>query len=108
MGKRATIRFFRFAELLDDRAAVHQELGAGRREMDALAQSLEQRESRVPLELPYLCGHRRLRQVQLFGGAREAEVARDGLEDAQLAQRGVLHPDRSRGFRVAVRITKSL
>ena len=73
---------------------------ARRRQVDLLAQLLEQGQARVFLELD-LRRHGRLRQVQLFGGARKAQVARHGFEHLQLAQRGVVH-----GLPINVRLWK--
>jgi hypothetical protein len=55
------------------------------------AELLEERQPGVLLQLAHLCGHRRLRQVQLLGGARKAEVAGDRLEHFQLPQGRVAH-----------------
>jgi hypothetical protein len=52
---------------------------------------LEQRQAGVAFELPHLRRNRRLRQVQLLGGAREAQVPRGRLEDLELAKGGVTH-----------------
>jgi len=84
-------RAFGQLELLDDPAADVEQFGAGRRQVDLLAELLEERKAGVVLELLDLGGDGRLRQVQLFGRARETQVPRDGFEDLQLAQRGVLH-----------------
>jgi hypothetical protein len=72
-------------------AAGLQHLRAGGREVDLLAQLLEQRQAGVLLQLAHLRGHGRLRQVQLLGGAREAAVAGHRLEHLQLPQGRVAH-----------------
>ena len=69
-----------------------EQVGAGGGEMGLLAELLEQGDAGVLLELPDLARDRRLRQVQLFGGAREAQVPGDRREHLELAQRRVLHP----------------
>ncbi|MNN23508.1 hypothetical protein D3C81_1369080 [compost metagenome] len=60
---------FGLAELLDDAAAVVQHLVPGRRQVDLLAELLEQRQADMVFQLPDLGRHGRLRQVQLLGGA---------------------------------------
>ena len=84
-------RIFRFAELLNDAAAVMQHLGTRGREIDPLAELLEQRQPDMQLELPNLCGNSGLRQMQLFRGTGKTEVTGDRLEHLQLPQRGILH-----------------
>ena len=84
-------RLVDFVELLNDSAAVVQHFRAGRREVDLFAELLEERQSGVLLQLANLCGHRGLREMQLLGGAREAQVARHGFEHLQLTQRGIAH-----------------
>src|SRR4029079_18131680 len=79
-------------ELLDDGAADREQLGAGRRQVDLLAELLEQHVARMFLELADLGRDGRLRQVELLGRAREAQEPRDRREDLQLAQGRVLHP----------------
>ena len=68
-----------------------QQLAAGGREVDLLAQLLEQWQAGMVFELANLSRHRRLREMQFLGGARIAVQARNGLEDLELAQRGVFH-----------------
>jgi hypothetical protein len=85
-------RAFGSVELLDDGAADVQQFAPCRRQEDLLAELLEQRVAGVFLELADLRRDGRLGQMQFLGGAREAEQARDCLEDLQLTQRGVLHP----------------
>ena len=83
--------FLDLLELLDDDPAGVQHLHPRGREVDFLAELLEQRQAGVVFQLLDLDGHRRLRQVQLFGGPRKAQVAGHGLEHLELAQRRVLH-----------------
>ena len=78
-------------ELLDDRAHDAEQVGAGGGEVGLLADLLEESDAGVLLELLDLARDRRLRQVQLFGGAREAQVPGDRREHLELAQRRVLH-----------------
>jgi hypothetical protein len=84
-------RVLGLAELREDRGALRDELAAGGGQVDAPAEPLEQRQPGVALELADLRRDRGLRQVQLLGGARDRQVPRDGLEDLELAQRGVSH-----------------
>ena len=78
-------------ELLDDLAAALEHLRAGRREVDLLAELLEQRQPGVLLQLADLGGDGWLGEVEFLGGARIAAVARDRLEDLELAQGGISH-----------------
>jgi hypothetical protein len=78
------------AELPGDRLRARLELAPGGGEVDALADLLEQREPGLRLEALHLHRNRRLGEVQFLGGAREGQVAGDGLEDAQLPERGVM------------------
>ncbi len=86
-----THRFVDFVELLDDRTAVVEHLGAGRRQVNFLAELLEERQPRVLLELAYLSGDGRLGQMQFLGCTRETQMARHRLEDLQLPQCRVSH-----------------
>ena len=78
-------------ELLDDRAHDAEQVGAGGGEVGLLAELLEESDARVLFELLDLARDRRLRQMELFGGAREAQVSCDRREHLELAQRRVLH-----------------
>ena len=80
-----------FLELLDDDPARLKHLHPRRREVDLLAELLEQRKAGMILQLFDLDGHRRLRQVQLFGSPRKAQVPGHGLEHLELTQRRILH-----------------
>ncbi|MDT4880284.1 hypothetical protein FQZ97_1160240 [compost metagenome] len=62
---------------------------AGGGEKDLFAQLLEQRLAHGFRQLLDLQRQRGRRQVQRFGGAREAAVARHRVKDAQLVQGGV-------------------
>ena len=84
-------RIFRLVELLDDGAAEVQQLVARLGEINLLSQLFEQGHADVALERADLGRHGRLGEVQLLGGARKAEAARDRLEDLQLTQCRVLH-----------------
>jgi len=86
-----THRFIHFVELLDDRAAVVKHFGAGRRQVDFLAELFEERQPCMLLELTHLSGNGRLRQMQFLGCTRETQVARHRLEDLQLPQCRVSH-----------------
>ena len=61
------------------------------REVDLLAELLEQRVAGVLFQLSHLRRNGGLRQMKLFCGAREAQQPRDRLEHLQLAQSRVLH-----------------
>jgi len=52
----------------------------------ALADALEERLSERLFELTHLHADGRLRHAELAGGAREARVARDGAERAQVRE----------------------
>src|SRR5262249_17355985 len=84
-------RILGLLELRNDGAAEPQKLSACGGEEDLLSDLLEELVARVFLELRDLRRNRRLRQMQLFGRARKTQVPRDGLEDLQLTQGGVLH-----------------
>ena len=84
-------RFLGFVELTNDCAAVAQQLFAGRREEDALAQLLEQHQPDVPLQGLDLGRHGRLRQMQFLGRARKTQMSGHRFKDFQLPQGGVLH-----------------
>jgi hypothetical protein len=53
---------------------------AGLRREGALAHALEERQAERALELADLHAHRRLREMELAGGAGEGAVARDRVE----------------------------
>jgi hypothetical protein len=53
---------------------------------DAPAGALEQRRAELSFELPDLVGQGRLGDVELFGGAGEVAVPRDGFHAAQLLE----------------------
>jgi hypothetical protein len=72
-------------------ARVREDLLARFREPQPAADALEELRMRVSLELADLELDRARRVVQLLGRAVEREVARGALEDAKLAERGVLH-----------------
>ena len=84
-------RFLGFLELLDDGAAVVEQLGAARRQIHLLAELLEQHQPHVAFQRFHLRRYGRLGQVQFLGRAGVAEVAGHGFEHFQLAQGGMLH-----------------
>src|SRR3979490_390443 len=84
-------RVFGFPEALGNGAGTLQHLLAGGREEGLATDAFEQRQADVGRELLDLRRDRRLRQVQLFGGAREVHVPGCRREHPQLPQRHVLH-----------------
>ena len=69
-----------------DHGALQHLAGLGQRQRAVPA--LEQRHAQAGLDLLDLPAHRRLREKQLFGGVREAQRARGGLEAAQQVEPG--------------------
>src|SRR5438874_2648665 len=84
-------RLFGLLEALGDGPGTLQHLLAGGGEEALATDALEQRQADVGRELLDLRRHRRLRQVQLFGGTREGHVPGRRREHPQLPQRQVLH-----------------
>ena len=84
-------RLFGLLEALGDGPGTLQHLLAGGGEEALATDALEQRQADVGRELLDLRRHRRLRQVQLFGGTREVHVPGRRREHPQLPQRQVLH-----------------
>jgi len=80
-----------FTQPREDGAHMSGELLAGVREVHAPSHLFEQRKANVIFEQLELDRHRRLRQVELFGGAPEMQMPRRRFEGAQLFQSGVPH-----------------
>ncbi len=83
-------------------------LFSGLRELEPPSRPLEELRMGVAFKLPDLDRHRRRREVQLLGRAREGQVPRGAFEHPQLPESGVLHPRRAsrikRSINEAVRI----
>ena len=88
-GGESVVRLLQRAQRL---ARVAQQLFARLSQVQALAQPLEQRQPGTVLELSNLHRDRRLGQVQLGRGAREAQAVGGRHEDLQLPQGDVAHP----------------
>ena len=69
----------------DAARAVEQRL-AGQRQLDAVRGAPEELDADELLERPDLAAQRRLREVQLLGGAAEVELLGDGHERAQVPE----------------------
>ncbi|MNC42806.1 hypothetical protein D3C75_916340 [compost metagenome] len=69
--------------LLEDLVDLGQVQRTGRGQLQAAADAAEQQVLEHVLQLGDLLAHRALGQVQFFGGAGEAQVARDGFEALQ-------------------------
>ena len=85
----------RGVEARDRRARLRHQRGAGRRRRDAAARALEQLDAELELELAERLAERRLGEVQLERGARDAAALGDRDEVAQLADLG----HRAAGYR---------
>ena len=77
-----------FELLKDPRRVGEQDLAGGGRER-ALADALEERHADILLELANVQAHRRLTEMQMLGGAREAAAFGDLLERPQMRRREI-------------------
>jgi hypothetical protein len=84
-------RLFDVLELQRDRLAEFQHLLAGGREVDLLAELLEERHASMLFKFSNLGGDRRLGQVQLLRGTGKTEMAGDGFKDFQLPEGRMFH-----------------
>ena len=69
-----------------DRVGALEQVGARRRELDALRRPGQERDAELLLEAEHLLGHRGLREVQGVGGAGDVPVAGDRGEGLELAE----------------------
>jgi hypothetical protein len=84
-------RRVRILERVEDLPRIAEQMLPGLGEHELLAPPLEQRKTDHRFELLDLQRHRRLRQMQLLRGAREAQVARRCDEDLQLPDGDAAH-----------------